>query len=119
MRTRATRTPCRDAPHAGLTPGVAMVGLWIVAGCIRPPPRTPPPIPEEPASAETVIERYNANADRMPSDVLFRSYLSAEAGFIDDIIEPRQTRPKLITALGALREQFRPTPPKKHGNMPV
>jgi len=46
-------------------------------------------------------------------------YRAAEAGFIDDIIEPRQTRPKLITALGALREQFRPMPPKKHGNMPV
>jgi propionyl-CoA carboxylase beta chain len=46
-------------------------------------------------------------------------YRAAEAGFIDDIIEPRQTRPKLIAALGALREQFRPMPPKKHGNMPV
>ncbi len=46
-------------------------------------------------------------------------YRAAEAGFIDDIIEPRQTRPKLIAALGALREQFRAMPPKKHGNMPV
>jgi propionyl-CoA carboxylase beta chain len=46
-------------------------------------------------------------------------YRAAEAGFIDDIIEPRQTRPKLIAALGALREQFRPMPPKKHGHMPV
>jgi propionyl-CoA carboxylase beta chain len=46
-------------------------------------------------------------------------YRAAEAGFIDDIIEPRQTRPKLIAALGALREQFRAVPPKKHGNMPV
>jgi propionyl-CoA carboxylase beta chain len=46
-------------------------------------------------------------------------YRAAEMGFIDDIIEPRQTRPKLIAALGALREQFRPMPPKKHGNMPM
>jgi propionyl-CoA carboxylase beta chain len=46
-------------------------------------------------------------------------YRAAEAGFIDDIIEPRQTRPALIAALGALREQFRPMPPKKHGNMPM
>jgi propionyl-CoA carboxylase beta chain len=46
-------------------------------------------------------------------------YRAAEAGFLDDIIEPRQTRPKLIAALGALREQFQATPPKKHGNMPV
>ncbi|MBN1180599.1 MAG: acyl-CoA carboxylase subunit beta [Anaerolineae bacterium] len=46
-------------------------------------------------------------------------YRAAEAGFLDDIIEPRQTRPKLIAALGALRDQFQTTPPKKHGNMPV
>jgi propionyl-CoA carboxylase beta chain len=46
-------------------------------------------------------------------------YRAAEAGFLDNIIEPRQTRPKLIAALGALREQFPSTPPKKHGNMPV
>ncbi len=46
-------------------------------------------------------------------------YRAAEAGFIDDIIEPHQTRPKLIAALGALREQFRPLPPKKHGHMPT
>lgn len=84
MRTRATKVPWRDAPHSWLTLGALMVVLWIVAGCIRPPKPTPRPIPEEPASAATVIERYNANADRMPSDVLFSSRLSAEAGFIDE-----------------------------------
>jgi propionyl-CoA carboxylase beta chain len=46
-------------------------------------------------------------------------YRAAELGFIDDVIEPSLTRPKLIAALGALREQFSSMPPKKHGNMPV
>jgi acetyl-CoA carboxylase carboxyltransferase component len=46
-------------------------------------------------------------------------YYAAATGYIDDIIEPRETRPKLITSLGALQEKFNPMPPKKHGNMPV
>ena len=46
-------------------------------------------------------------------------YYAAAAGYIDDIIEPRETRTKLITSLGALQEKFNPMPPKKHGNMPV
>ena len=46
-------------------------------------------------------------------------YFAAAAGYIDDIIEPRETRIKLITSLGALQEKFNPMPPKKHGNMPV
>ena len=46
-------------------------------------------------------------------------YRAAEVGYIDDVIEPSNTRPKLIAALGALREQYSSMPPKKHGNMPV
>jgi acetyl-CoA carboxylase carboxyltransferase component len=46
-------------------------------------------------------------------------YYAAAAGYIDDIIEPKETRTKLITSLGALQEKFNPMPPKKHGNMPV
>jgi propionyl-CoA carboxylase beta chain len=46
-------------------------------------------------------------------------YRAAEAGFIDDVIEPRHTRARLISALGALREQIRSVPPKKHGNIPI
>jgi acetyl-CoA carboxylase carboxyltransferase component len=46
-------------------------------------------------------------------------YYAAAAGYIDDIIEPKETRTKLITSLGALQEKFNPMPSKKHGNMPV
>ncbi len=46
-------------------------------------------------------------------------YHAASAGYIDDIIEPRETRPKLIASLGALRDKYSPAPPRKHGNIPV
>lgn len=46
-------------------------------------------------------------------------YYSAKAGYIDDIIEPRETRPKIIASLAALRDKFSSAPPRKHGNIPV
>jgi propionyl-CoA carboxylase beta chain len=46
-------------------------------------------------------------------------YVAAGRGFIDDIIEPRQTRPKLISALQMLRNKRDTNPPKKHGNIPL
>lgn len=46
-------------------------------------------------------------------------YRAAEAGFVDDVIEPRETRPKLISALGAIREKITTNPPRKHGNIPL
>ncbi len=46
-------------------------------------------------------------------------YMAAGAGAIDDVIEPRETRPRLISALAALRDKFVPSPARKHGNSPV
>ncbi|MBN2002744.1 MAG: acyl-CoA carboxylase subunit beta [Anaerolineae bacterium] len=46
-------------------------------------------------------------------------YYSAERGILDNVIEPAQTRPVLISALRVLREQVRHVPPKKHGVMPA
>lgn len=46
-------------------------------------------------------------------------YASAEAGYIDDVIEPRETRPKVISALYALRDKHEQVLPRKHGNMPL
>jgi acetyl-CoA carboxylase carboxyltransferase component len=46
-------------------------------------------------------------------------YYAASAGYVDDIIEPRETRPKLIATLGALRDKYSSAPPRKHGNIPV
>jgi propionyl-CoA carboxylase beta chain len=46
-------------------------------------------------------------------------YVAAERGFIDEVIEPAQTRPKLIRALALLENKKDTNPPKKHGNIPL
>jgi propionyl-CoA carboxylase beta chain len=46
-------------------------------------------------------------------------YIAAERGFIDEVIQPRQTRPKLIAALAALESKRDKNPAKKHGNIPL
>jgi propionyl-CoA carboxylase beta chain len=46
-------------------------------------------------------------------------YVAAERGFIDEVIEPSQTRPKLIRALSLLQNKRDINPPKKHGNIPL
>lgn len=46
-------------------------------------------------------------------------YVAAARGFIDDVIEPRQSRPKLISALQMLRNKRDTMPAKKHGNIPL
>ncbi len=46
-------------------------------------------------------------------------YIAAERGFIDEVIEPAQTRPKLIRALSLLKNKRDTNPPKKHGNIPL
>ena len=46
-------------------------------------------------------------------------YVGASLGYIDDIIEPHQTRPRLINALEMLRNKRDGNPQKKHGNMPL
>ncbi|MBS1271247.1 MAG: Propionyl-CoA carboxylase beta chain [Candidatus Marinimicrobia bacterium] len=46
-------------------------------------------------------------------------YIAAKRGFIDDIIEPHQTRPKLIGALEMLENKVDSNPRKKHGNIPL
>jgi len=46
-------------------------------------------------------------------------YIAAEQGYIDEVIEPRETRSKLITALEMLQNKRDTNPPKKHGNIPL
>src|SRR5947208_6881506 len=46
-------------------------------------------------------------------------YSAAERGYIDDVIQPRDTRPKLIAALRMLETKRDINPPKKHGNIPL
>lgn len=46
-------------------------------------------------------------------------YVAAARGYIDDIIEPEATRPRLVSALEMLESKRENRPPKKHGNIPV
>ena len=46
-------------------------------------------------------------------------YVAAARGYIDDVIEARETRPRLIRALEMLRNKREATPPRKHGNIPL
>ena len=46
-------------------------------------------------------------------------YIAAARGYIDDVIEPKETRPRLIKALEMLKNKRDSNPPKKHGNIPL
>jgi propionyl-CoA carboxylase beta chain len=46
-------------------------------------------------------------------------YVAAERGFVDAVIQPRETRRKLIQALEMLETKRDKNPPKKHGNIPL
>jgi acetyl-CoA carboxylase carboxyltransferase component len=46
-------------------------------------------------------------------------FAAARRGYIDDVIEPNETRPRLINALNMLQNKRDSNPPKKHGNIPL
>jgi propionyl-CoA carboxylase beta chain len=46
-------------------------------------------------------------------------YAAAERGYVDDVIEPRRTRPVLVEALRTAITKREPRPPRKHGNIPL
>jgi propionyl-CoA carboxylase beta chain len=46
-------------------------------------------------------------------------YIAAERGYLDDVIEPKETRPRLINALEMLSNKRDANPAKKHGNIPL
>jgi propionyl-CoA carboxylase beta chain len=67
------------------------------------------PTPDE--RRQKLIDDYKAH--------FANPYSAAERGYIDDVIEPRQTRPKLIKALRMLQSKRVPQPKRKHGNIPL
>jgi len=46
-------------------------------------------------------------------------YIAAERGFVDEVIEPNETRAKLVAALSMIRTKRDKNPPRKHGNIPL
>ena len=73
---------------------------------------------EELARAENPEEtRINLTEDFR--DRFANPYVAASRGFLDDVIDPRETRPRLIRALDMLQNKRDSLPPKKHGNIPL
>jgi propionyl-CoA carboxylase beta chain len=46
-------------------------------------------------------------------------YTAAALGYVDEVIRPEDTRPRVIRALEMLRTKRQPLPPRKHGNIPL
>ncbi len=71
-----------------------------------------------------LAESENVEAERAELVDAYREtfatpYQAAERGYIDDVIDPAETRPKLIRALDMLQNKRDTLPPKKHGNIPL
>ncbi|MCI0371140.1 MAG: methylmalonyl-CoA carboxyltransferase [candidate division NC10 bacterium] len=64
-------------------------------------------------------EAYRAARVAEFRDKFANPYVAASRGYVDDVIEPRETRPRLIQALRALATKRDTNPPKKHGNIPL
>ena len=63
------------------------------------------------AERARLIEEYR--------DSFANPYQAAERGFVDDVIDPADTRPKVVRALDMLQNKRDTMPPKKHGNIPL
>ncbi len=68
------------------------------------------------------VEDAAARRDELIEDYRDRfanPYVAAERGYVDDVIEPRRTRPVLIDALETTLTKRESRPPRKHGNIPL
>jgi propionyl-CoA carboxylase beta chain len=68
-------------------------------------------------SADAIGERAKLVADY--ADRFANPYVAAARGYVDDVIDPRDTRWKLIRAFEMLRSKTDTAPPKKHSNVPL
>jgi len=70
------------------------------------------------ADADDPVARRAELVDEY-SERFANPYAAARRGYIDNVIEPRETRPRLINALNMLQNKRDHNPPKKHGNIPL
>jgi len=98
-----------DLAYAWPTAQIAVMGA---EGAVRILYRQELSKAEDPAAAERkYIQEYR--------EMFFNPFRAADLGQIDEVIEPRETRPRLIRALEVLRTKVQQNPTKKHGLMPV
>jgi propionyl-CoA carboxylase beta chain len=62
---------------------------------------------------------FREDKTREYREMLATPYVAAERGYIDEVIEPRDTRARLCAALELTRTKRDTNPPKKHGNLPL
>jgi propionyl-CoA carboxylase beta chain len=83
-----------------------------------------------PEGAVNVLYRRELQADADPEALRARKvaefkekfanpYVAADRGFVDEVIEPRMTRRKIIAGLDMTRSKRDKNPPRKHGNIPL
>jgi len=77
-----------------------------------------------PEGAVNIIYRDSSPDERAEliedyKDQFANPYTAAERGYVDDVIEPRRTRPVLIDALQSALTKREPRPSRKHGNIPL
>jgi propionyl-CoA carboxylase beta chain len=70
---------------------------------------------------ESSADPAAATAERQAeySEKFAHPFIAAARGYLDDVIDPRDTRPRLIDALEMLRTKRDRMPPRKHGNIPL
>ncbi|HJX69880.1 MAG TPA: carboxyl transferase domain-containing protein [Dehalococcoidia bacterium] len=96
-----------DIMFAWPTAEIALVGPETAASVIYAKEIATAENPEEVKRRR--IEEYN--------QFWINPYMAAQRGYIDDVIEPEETRLKLVVALETLRNKKEERPPKKHGNL--
>jgi propionyl-CoA carboxylase beta chain len=106
MNSRSLRA---DAVFAWPTAEIAVMGAQGAVNVIHRRAIAEAPDPDERRSQ--LISEYEERFNN--------PYLAAERGLVDEIIEPRETRPRLIRTLDVLRTKREVMPPKKHGNIPL
>lgn len=106
MASKHIRT---DINFAYPTAEIAVMGADGAVGILYRKELTDTTNPEE--TRQRIVNEFN--------EKFANPYIAAERGFIDEVIEPSQTRPKLIRALRLLENKRDSNPPKKHGNIPL
>jgi propionyl-CoA carboxylase beta chain len=69
------------------------------------------------AAADPSAERARLTAEYR--ERFANPYRAAELGYVDEVLKPEETRPRVIRALEVLRTKRQERPPRKHGNLPL
>ena len=76
-------------------------------------------LPPRAGRRRTTRPRAGPNSSQEYEDLFASPYQAASRGYIDDVIEPRQTRPWLIQRSPSPAPNGSPRQPGKHGNIPL